>query len=148
MPLARAAMHNQRESIHIAAWPTVRESHAIASRHYAFEGRCFVLAAGTVLHRSDLLDGLKRVGGEPEARDLINSMEDSQLQFGGSLIAAPDASILAQAGAQQEILTAELDLDMIGEGLAALDTDGHYSRPDIFELTVDQNPKDGVNWDG
>ena len=41
-------MHNLGEDVHIAAWPTVRESHAIASRHYAMEGRCFVLAAGLV----------------------------------------------------------------------------------------------------
>jgi len=39
MPLARAAMHNLGESVHVAAWPTVREQYAIASRHYAMEGR-------------------------------------------------------------------------------------------------------------
>ena len=146
MPLARAAMHNQGEQIHVAAWPTVRESYAIASRHYAFEGRCFVLAAGTVQHRSDLLDGLDRVGGDNEARALIASLADAQLQFGGSMICAPDASILAQAGAQSEIIYADLDMGMIGAELAALDTDGHYSRPDVFELTVDKRPKDGVVW--
>ena len=48
MPLARAAMHNLGESVHVAAWPTVRESYAIASRHYAMEGGCVVLAAGLV----------------------------------------------------------------------------------------------------
>jgi nitrilase len=146
MPLARAAMHNQRESIHVAAWPTVRESYNIASRHYAFEGRCFVLAAGTIQHLSDLLDGLKRVGGDHEAYDLLSSMNDGQLQFGGSIICAPDAEILAQAGTQAEILYSDLDLSMVGRELAALDTDGHYARPDIFELSVDKRPKDGVIW--
>ena len=68
------------------------------------------------------------------------------INCGGSLIAAPDARVLAQAGEGQEILTAELDLAEVEEGLASLDTDGHYSRPDVFELSVDTRPKDGVNW--
>ena len=47
MPAARTVMHHACETVHVAAWPTVREVYALASRHYAFEGRCFVLAAGT-----------------------------------------------------------------------------------------------------
>ncbi|MEO1169293.1 MAG: carbon-nitrogen hydrolase family protein [Pseudomonadota bacterium] len=144
MPLARAAMHNQREAVHVAAWPTVRDTYAIASRHYAFEGRCFVLAAGTVLHRDALLDGLERSGGNPDARALIEAIPDGQLQFGGSMIVAPNADILAEAGGHSEILHAELDLDLIGEGLASLDTDGHYARHDVFELQVNTAEQGGV----
>jgi nitrilase len=144
MPLARAAMHHAGEAIHIAAWPTVRETYAIASRHYAFEGRCFVLAAGTVLHRSDLFDGLAAVGGDAAAYDLLSAMPDGQLQFGGSLIVGPDAAILAEAGTQSALLMADCDVDLRDAALAALDTDGHYSRPDIFELVVDRRARDGV----
>lgn len=146
MPLARAAMHNLGEAVHVAAWPTVREQCAIASRHYAMEGRCFVLAAGLVQHRDDLLDGLERVGGDLAARELIDSIEGDVLNRGGSLIAAPDARVVAQAGEGEEILRAELDLDEIGHGLASLDTDGHYSRPDVFELKVEIRSRLGVNW--
>lgn len=146
MPLARAAMHNLGESIHVAAWPTVREEYAIASRHYAMEGRCFVLAAGLVQHRDDLFDGLERVGGDPQAKALFEAIEGDVLNHGGSMIVAPDARVLAQAGEGEEILHAELDLSEIGQGLASLDTDGHYSRPDVFELKVDTRAKDGVNW--
>ncbi len=146
MPLARAAMHNQGETVHVAAWPTVRESYSIASRHYAFEGRCFVLAAGTVQHRNDLLESIVRLGNNAEARELVMQMDDGQLQFGGSQIIAPDAEILVQAGDGLEIITAELDMSIIGQGLASLDTDGHYSRADVFELRVDRSAKDGVVW--
>ncbi|MEO1044973.1 MAG: carbon-nitrogen hydrolase family protein [Pseudomonadota bacterium] len=148
MPLARAAMHNQGEHIHVAAWPTVRESYAIASRHYAFEGRCFVLAAGTIQHRDDLFEGLERVGGNAEAAALFAQMPEGQLQSGNSQIVAPDTEVMAQAGSQSEIITAELDLDQIGEALTSLDTDGHYSRPDVFELSVNRRPQDGVVWSG
>lgn len=146
MPLARAAMHNQGEHIHVAAWPTVRESYSIASRHYAFEGRCYVLAAGTIQSRSDLLEGLDRVGGNGAAHELIMAMPDGQLQKGGSQIIAPDTHIIAQAGSQSETITAELDMEKIGEALTSLDTDGHYSRPDIFELKINTKPQDGVIW--
>jgi predicted amidohydrolase len=54
MPLARQHMHNHAGQVHIAAWPTVHEMHQVASRHYAFEGRCFVLAAGQIMRASAL----------------------------------------------------------------------------------------------
>lgn len=147
MPLARAAMHNLGESVHVAAWPTVREEYALASRHYAMEGRCFVMAAGLVQSKEDLFEGLMRVGGSPEARELFEAIESSVLNRGGSMIIAPDARVLAQAGEGEEVLHAELDLSERGQGLTSLDTDGHYSRPDVFELSVDTQAKDGVNWE-
>lgn len=146
MPLARAAMHNLGEDVHVAAWPTVRESHAVASRHYAMEGRCFVLAAGLVQVKDDLLDGLERVGGSVEARELIEAIPGEVLNRGGSLIAAPDTRVIAQAGEDEETLLAELDLEEVGAGLTSLDTDGHYARPDVFDLHVDTRAQDGVNW--
>lgn len=146
MPLARAAMHAQQEAVHIACWPTVRDAHAIASRHYAFEGRCFVLAAGLVQWRDDLLDGLRRAGGNAEGAALIRQIPDGQRVHGQSLIAAPDGRILAQAGSGEETIFAEIDLAEIGAGLATLDTDGHYARPDIFELRVNRQRHDGVTF--
>lgn len=146
MPLARAAMHNLREDVHVAAWPTVRETYQIASRHYAFEGGCHVLAAGTLLHRDDLLEGLKLVGGNAEALALFKEIPDTQLQFGGSAIIGPDASVLAEVGDQDIILTAKINLDAGNEAKAALDVDGHYSRADVFDLTVHTRSKAGVNW--
>ena len=147
MPLARAAMHNLGEIIHIAAWPTVREVHALASRHYAFEGRCFALAAGLIQSRDDLFEGLSLVGGDSAAAELLQQIGGNQLNHGGSLIAGPNGQVLAKAGTGGEILYVDLNLDEIGEALATLDADGHYSRPDVFELRVNTDAHDGVRWD-
>lgn len=144
MPLTRAAMHAAGETVHVAAWPSLDETHLVASRHYAFEGRCFVLAAATIQHREDLLNGLARVGGDPDAEALIRGMPDGLLQHGGSAIIAPDGVVLARAGDGDEVLTAELDLHRIGEELATFDGDGHYARPDVFKLTVDRGARAGV----
>jgi hypothetical protein len=54
MPMARQALHLAGEHIHVAVWPTVNEMHQLASRHYAFEGRCFVLAAGMIMRVKDM----------------------------------------------------------------------------------------------
>ncbi|MBX9813951.1 MAG: carbon-nitrogen hydrolase [Proteobacteria bacterium SG_bin5] len=144
MPLVRATLHHAGEAVHVAAWPTVRDVHILASRHYAFEGRCFVLAAGTVQTRDQVLEGLALAGGDADAEALLKGMPEGVLQTGGSAIIAPDASILAIAEGEETILTADLDLMAIGRGLVSLDVDGHYNRPDIFELRVDRREQPGV----
>ena len=144
MPLARAAMHHVPETVHVAAWPTVRDLYLLASCHYAFEGRCFVLAAGTIQHKADLLAGLERVGGSAAALQLLQGLPEGQLQHGRSAIIAPDGVVIAQADQAPAILTATLDLAEIGRGLTSLDTDGHYARPDVFELIVDRRPREGI----
>lgn len=128
MPLARQALHESAEEIHVAAWPTVRDMYQVASRHYAFEGRCFVVAVGQIIRAGDLPEGLDlppELTGRPEA--LVSS--------GGSCIIAPDGSLLAgPVFDREEILTADLDLGRIAEESMALDVTGHYNRPDIFEF--------------
>ena len=152
MPHARAAMHAQRETIHTAQWPTVREMHLVASRHYAFEGRCFVLAAGTVLTKGEMLAGFDSLARPDEAgaRALLASIpgdDATLLQRGGSAIIAPDGTILAGPRHEQNgILHAELNLATLADGRLTLDTDGHYARPDVFQLTVNTQPQANVTF--
>ena len=63
MPLARQALHDSGEDIHVAAWPMVHEMHQVASRQYAFEGRCFVIASGALMRASALPSTLERAAG-------------------------------------------------------------------------------------
>ena len=66
----------------------------------------------------------------------------------GTSVFGPDGSCIAAARAGEEaIVYADLDLDRIAEEQQALDVAGHYNRPDIFELRVDETPKLQVRWE-
>ncbi len=130
MPLARQAMHNSGEDIHVAVWPAASDTHHLASRHYAFEGRCFVIAAGSLLLARNLPPELE---AHP---DRVGS-PDQVLLHGGSAIIAPDGSYVVEPAYKSEVtLHAELDLTVVRRESMALDVTGHYSRPDCFEFTV------------
>lgn len=148
LPLARATMHSKKEVIHTAQFPTVHERHQIASRHYAFEGQCFVLASGCVLTKSDVLEGFDSLEtGDSEARELLESMENEQLQRGGSAVIAPDISYVVEPLYDDTSnVVAELDLDLVKQGALLLDTDGHYSRPDVFKLLVNDAANQNVRF--
>ncbi|HEX6317074.1 MAG TPA: carbon-nitrogen hydrolase family protein [Gemmatimonadaceae bacterium] len=130
MPLARQALHDSGEDLHVAVWPTVHDRHQLASRHYAFEGRCFVLAAGSVMRASSLPAGLDV--------DRSRLPDDASLALrGGSAIIGPDgAYVLHALWDRPGILVAELDLDRVRQESMTLDVSGHYSRPDCLSLRV------------
>jgi predicted amidohydrolase len=128
MPLARQALHESGEDVHVAVWPTVKENCLLASQHYAFEGRCFVLAAGLLIHVDDLPEGLAAGDDSPE---------DGWVVRGGSAIIGPDGTVLAgPVGTEETVLIAELDLARIREESMTLDVSGHYARPDVLEFNV------------
>lgn len=126
MPLARQVLHTSREDIHVAAWPWVKEMNLVASRHYAFEGRCFVVACGAILSARDL-------PSELEAVEQVRSDPDQLLLRGGSAIIGPQGDLLAGPSLDQEtILIADIDFSAIPRENLTLDVTGHYARPDIF----------------
>ncbi len=146
LPLARAAMHAKGEIIHTAQFPTVHERHQIASRQYAFEGQCFVLASGCVLSKKDALEGFESLQtGDTEVFKLLESMRKDELQRGGSAVISPDISYIVEpVFDKKETIYGELNLDLVKQGRLLLDTDGHYSRPDVFELRVNTRQNKNV----
>jgi nitrilase len=130
MPLARQALHVSGEDIHVALWPTVKEMNQVASRHYAFEGRCFVLASGTLLRARDLPAEL-----EPHPW-MVTSPEQWVLR-GGSAIIAPNGRYIVEPVYDEPCtLVAELDLTEVRAESMTLDVAGHYARPDQFVFEV------------
>jgi predicted amidohydrolase len=145
MPLARFAMHTKGEQIHVAAWPDAPEIHHLASRHYAFEGRCFVICASTFL-TLDMIPPELKATNDLKALEALSEAEGVVLS-GGSGIIGPDGEWIAgPAGDEETIVYGEMDLARIGEEFQALDTAGHYNRPDVFQLTVDARPREQVVW--
>lgn len=130
MPLARQALHVSGEHIHVAVWPSVTDLHQMASRHYAFEGRCFVLAAGSLMAVADLPPELDK------SPDLARQ-PDELLLTGGSTIIGPDGQYLVKpVYGEEAVLVAELDLGDLDRERMTLDVTGHYHRPDIFEFKI------------
>ena len=136
MPLARQAMHQAGEHIHVAVWPTVHETHQLASRHYAFEGRCFVIAVGQMLQAKDLPAELPLT---PE----LEAKPNTWVMRGGSSIIAPDGSYEVEPVFEEEtILIHTLEnLQRVWEERMTLDTSGHYNRYDVFEFEINRKRK-------
>ncbi|HCM74949.1 MAG TPA: nitrilase [Cytophagales bacterium] len=136
MPLTRQALHDSGEHIHIALWPKVHEMHQVASRHYAFEGRCFVLAAGQMLKASDFPAIL-------EQPDSLQSNPNQWVLNGGSCVVAPNGRYLVEpVFDKEELIVCELNLDESIQERMTLDTSGHYQRRDVFEFTVNHSRKE------
>ncbi len=139
MPLFRAAMY--AKGIQLWCVPTVddRPTWEATMQHIAMEGRCFVLSACQYLLRSDCPADYEPVQG---------NAPETQLIKGGSLIVSPLGQVLAGPLRDTEgVLTAELDMRDVIRGKFDLDAVGHYARPDVFSLSVNERANDAVRFE-
>jgi nitrilase len=136
MPLLRMAMYAKNVAIYCAPTADDRDTWLATMRHVALEGRCFVLTACQFLRRG-AFPGTVRVA--------LGDSADAVLMRGGSAIVNPLGRVLAGPQFEGEtILTADLDLDDIGRGKFDFDVVGHYARPDVFQLSVNEAPMSPV----
>jgi nitrilase len=132
MPMLRMAMYSKQIAIYCAPTADDRETWLSTMRHVALEGRCFVLTACQFLRKNDF---------PPSVRVSLGDSPDAILLRGGSAIISPLGAVLAGPCFDAEtILTASLDLGDIGRGKFDFDVVGHYSRPDVFQLIVNETP--------
>ena len=133
MPLYRSHLYNQGTQIHCVPTVDDRDVWLPTMQMIALEGRCFVVSACQFMIAGDVkADWFKSIQGTAPETVLIG---------GGSCILSPMGEILAAPLFNQEaILTAEIDLDEIMRGKFDLDNSGHYSRPDVFNLSVETKP--------
>ncbi|CAE6457744.1 unnamed protein product [Rhizoctonia solani] len=132
MPLLRT--HYYSKGVQLYCTPTVdsRPAWQNTVTHIALEGRCFVLSACQYAQQKDFPEGHAIPAGtkpDPEA----------VMIGGGSVIIGPLGEVLAGPLRDGEgILTAEVDLEDCIRGKLDLDVVGHYARPDIFKLLVEE----------
>ncbi len=131
LPLYRATLY--AKGVQIWCAPTVddRERWAASMQHIALEGRCFVVSANQYAVRSDYPDDYP--------------VETDVLIAGGSCIVDPHGNFLVEPYRDGEaVLTADIDLGEIPRATFDLDVVGHYARPDIFRLVVNEESLDPV----
>lgn len=132
--LAKYAMFTKGEQVHAGLWAGhgfVKPTMDCASREYAFEGQVFVIVASGYINEEMIPDSfpLKKF---------------TNWDFpGGSGIISPRAEYLAGPLYDCEaILYAEIDMDMIIRAKAVIDSVGHFSRPDILSLKINETGRD------
>jgi nitrilase len=130
MPLLRTAMYAKGVEVYCAVTVDDRETWVPTVRHIALEGRCFVLSACQFLQRADLPPGYP-TGRFPTTQDVLIR--------GGSCIVGPLGGLLAGPVYGEEcVLTADLDRDDLARAKFDFDVVGHYDRPDVFRLHVNE----------
>ncbi|CAM8977474.1 unnamed protein product [Rhodiola kirilowii] len=143
MPLLRTAMYGKGIEIYCAPTADSRDVWQASMIHIALEGGCFVLSANQFCRRKDYPPS-------PEYEFLgvdENITPDYVVCRGGSVIISPSGTILAGPNYEGEaLITADLDLGDIARAKFDFDVVGHYSRPEVLRLTVNDKPMKPVSY--
>ncbi|MCK4775770.1 MAG: carbon-nitrogen hydrolase family protein [Candidatus Krumholzibacteria bacterium] len=138
MPMLRMAMYSKGIQLYCAPTADDRDTWIPTMQHIALEGRCFVLSSCQYIKRGAYpKDYLAIQGDDP----------DTLIIRGGSCIVGPLGQILAGPDYEGEcILTADIDFGDIARGKYDFDVAGHYARPDVFRLYVNERAAPAVVW--
>jgi nitrilase len=132
MPLARASLYAQGEDLHVASWPGSDYNTRDVTRFAAREGRSYVIAASSIMRRTDIPDSVPHAAA-------IRRAVPAMLGNGGSGICGPDAEWVAPPVVGKEALIVKrIDHARVREERQNFDAAGHYGRPDVTHLTVDR----------
>ena len=130
MPLYRASLYAKGVQLYLAPTADSRDGWLASMRHIALEGRCFVLSCNQFARRGDY---------PPDYPGDVANSPGGIVTRGGSCIVSPLGEIVAGPVYDEEaILTADIDLDDTVRGKFDLDVVGHYARPDVFRLIVNE----------
>lgn len=137
MPMLRMHMFSKGIQIYCAPTADDRDTWVPSMQHIALEGRCFVLTACQYITRGQYRD---------DHESALGDKPDTVMMRGGSAIVDPLGRVLAGPDFSGEtVLYAEIDLEQVARGKFDFDAAGHYARPDVFQLTVDERPKRAVS---
>ncbi|MGK5510267.1 carbon-nitrogen hydrolase family protein [Brevibacillus formosus] len=139
MPLARAAMYAKGVQIYIAPTADARDAWQATIRHIALEGRCFVLSSNQYITKAMYPTDLA-------CYDDLASSPDEMCRGGSAIVGPLGDYIVEPVFGREEILYADLDIRDIAYSQFDFDVVGHYSRPDVFTLLVNEEKKENVKW--
>ncbi len=132
MVLPGYALIRDGTQVHVAAFPghepvegPSRTRQLLLARAFASQAACYVVLVGGVLRPDDVPD--------PEVRRVVAMLKP---QNGGSYVIDPTGEVIAGPIEGEGLVLAECSLDQVRLAKAVCDTAGHYSRPDVFDLTV------------
>ena len=138
MPMLRMAMYSKGIQLYCAPTADDRDTCLPTMQHIALEGRCFVLSCCQYIKRGAYPKDYNAMQGDDPETVILR---------GGSCIVGPLGQILAAPNYEGEcILTADIDLNEITRGKYDFDVTGHYARPDVFRLYVNERPAPAVVW--
>lgn len=139
MPLARAAMYSKGVQIYIAPTADHRDTWFASMRHIATEGRCFVLSCNQYSTKSMYPEEIRN---RPEFEKL-----PEELTRGGSCIVDPLGEFIVEpVFGEETIIYADLNLEKIAEAQFDFDPVGHYARPDVFQLRINEKKQENAIW--
>ncbi|WP_456459433.1 carbon-nitrogen hydrolase family protein [Reichenbachiella sp.] len=132
MPLSRTALYGQGENLHIAVWPGNEKNTFDITKFMAKEGRSFVISASGLMKKSDIPEDT------PHYDQIIRSAPEIMAN-GASCIAGPDGEwVVPPVLNEEKLIVANLDFNRVLEERQNFDVSGHYSRPDVTQLTVNR----------
>jgi nitrilase len=142
-PLARYALMAQHEEIHCAQFPgsmvgqIFADQMEVTIRHHALESGCFVVNATGWLTDAQIL----QITPDPAVQKALR---------GGccSTIVSPEGVLLAEPLRSGEgIVIADLNMALITKRKRMMDSVGHYARPELLRLVVDDRAHAAVTPD-
>ncbi|PLX72292.1 MAG: nitrilase [Desulfuromonas sp.] len=140
MPLARYALYSQGVEIYIAPTYDSGDNWLCSLQHIAREGRCWVVGCGNLIQARNLPADF------PEKETLYPDV-DEWINPGDSIVIAPDGEISSGPLRKEEgILYCDIDLETVATAKRTLDVAGHYSRPDIFTLHINNKRQTPVKF--
>jgi nitrilase len=139
MPLARTAMYAKGIDILITPTADARDTWQATLQHIACEGRCFVVSSNQFVTKDTYPTDLACY------EDI--SQDPQVLCRGGSAIVGPLGEYIAGPLFDQEgLLIADLNLSLVAQSRYDFDAVGHYSRPDVFQLIVNEEKQNIVQF--
>ena len=129
MPLARVALYEKGVTLYLSPNTNDNEEWQATIRHIAIEGHCFFVNCDMYFTR------------DMYPKDLLSQEEIGRLNDivcrGGSCVVDPYGHYVTQpVWDKEEIIYADLDMDMVPSRRMEFDATGHYARPDVLELRI------------